>query len=492
MKKLLSMMLALMMIMGVFGIAVFAEDALSASVYVTIADKGALVVSAEKIKVTDIDNDNALTVNDALYAAHEAKYEGGAAAGYYSYTHSEYGLSLGKLWNDDSGNFGFYVNNVSAWSLADPVKEGDYISAFVYSDGEYYSDMYTFFDVNLVSAESGKEITLTLSGAGYDASWNPITVPVADATITVNGKATSAKTDAEGKAIIKIDQGGRYVISAESDSQILVPPVCIATVSSNAAAQVYVTISDKDGKLVLVQEKVTVSDTDKDGYLTINDALYAAHEAKYEGGAAAGYASYYSDYGLSLSKLWGTENGGSYGYYVNNKSALSLANVVKEGDYINAFVYTDLTAWSDTYSFFDLNTTSTVTGKEITLTLSAYGYDADWNTVTLPVEGAAITLNGEKTKYKTDKNGKVTFTLDTAGSFVISAVSDTQTLVPPVCVATVSADDKTLQTPEDNNTEKPIPQAGDNSNIAFFAVLMLASLLAIIKLGDVKKRSYEK
>ncbi|MBP5657968.1 MAG: hypothetical protein J6X52_05545, partial [Clostridia bacterium] len=79
---------------------------------------------------------------------------------------------------------------------------------------------------------------------------------------------------------------------------------------------VYVTIAN--GELVLAREAVTLTDADNDGALTINDALYLAHEAKFEGGAAAGYASSTGDYGLSLTKLWGVENGGSYGYFVND------------------------------------------------------------------------------------------------------------------------------------------------------------------------------
>ena len=60
-------------------------------------------------------------------------------------------------------------------------------------------------------------------------------------------------------------------------------------------AEVYVSISDGDGNLVLAYEPITVSDADGDGTLSISDALYFAHEAKYEGGAEADglYASLY-------------------------------------------------------------------------------------------------------------------------------------------------------------------------------------------------------
>ncbi len=205
------------------------------------------------------------------------------------------------------------------------------------------------------------------------------------------------------------------------------------------SANVYVTIADENGKLAIAQEKITVSDIDKDGALTINDALYCAHEEKFKGGAEKGYGSAYGSYGLSLTKLWGVENGVSYGYYVNNKSALSLTDVVVNGDYINAFIYTDLVTWSDTYCFFDKNTAKAYEGEEVTLTLSCATYDADYNPVTLPVKEAVITINGEKTEYITDAEGKVTIKIDNAGDFLVSATSETQTLVPPVCTLTVSA-----------------------------------------------------
>ncbi|MBQ3005033.1 MAG: hypothetical protein IJD88_03795 [Clostridia bacterium] len=75
MKKLFSVMLAFLMVMGCMSITSFADD-VSATVYVSIANKGQLVTGQTKVTVTDIDGDNALTVNDALYAAHEAVYPG--------------------------------------------------------------------------------------------------------------------------------------------------------------------------------------------------------------------------------------------------------------------------------------------------------------------------------------------------------------------------------------------------------------------------------
>lgn len=236
MKKLLALLFVVLMLTATFGVcALAAEEAtLSATAYVTIAAKGQLVVTQEAITVTDIDSDGALTVNDALYCAHEAKYDGGAAGGYSYYT-GDYGLSLGTLWGDKSGSYGYYVNNNSCFSLADPVKDGDCVTAFVYASSDW-SDVYSYFDITSTDAKAGQDITLTLSYMGYDANWAPVYMPVENATITINGNATEYKTDKDGKVTIKLPDSGSYVISAVSSTQTLVPPVCKVNVAANPDA----------------------------------------------------------------------------------------------------------------------------------------------------------------------------------------------------------------------------------------------------------------
>lgn len=231
MKKLISLILCGILACGCLCVNVFAEESASATVNVTISDKGQLVVALDEITVTDIDGDGALTINDALYCAHEENYEGGASAGYGS-GESDYGLSMTKLWGDTSGSYGYYVNNASAWSLLDNIKDGDNVAAFVYSDSVTWSDSYAFFNVNTVEAVAGEAIELVLSAAGYDESWNPITIPVEGAVITVDGVATGFATDSQGKVSLVIDNSGEYVISATSDSLVIVPPACIATVEA--------------------------------------------------------------------------------------------------------------------------------------------------------------------------------------------------------------------------------------------------------------------
>ena len=208
----------------------------------------------------------------------------------------------------------------------------------------------------------------------------------------------------------------------------------IVSVSAADSVNVFVTICDDTKNMVVRQQTVTVTDVDDDGAFTIYDALYCAHEKYYKGGAEEGFeaVSVEGYDGLSLKKLWGIENGGSYGYYVNDQSAWSLLDPVANGDYINAFAYSDTTYFSDSYAFFDARVYGCNKNKKIKVTLYAYSYDADWNLVKSPVANAMIYVNGYESGLVTDENGTVQGVLPpVSGSYLISAASADANLVPP-------------------------------------------------------------
>ena len=220
--------------------------------------------------------------------------------------------------------------------------------------------------------------------------------------------------------------------------RVMLAALMILAVCGCALAEtVYVSISTGDGKLPLAYVPVEANDLDGDGILTIDEVLCCAHEAAYEGGAAAGYISEETEYGKSMYRLWGEENSGSYGYYVNNISGISLLDPVKDGDHVKAYAYQDLDMWSDTYSNFASPTVEYAVGESAAFVLSAQTFDANWNPVTIPVEGAVITINGEDSAVVTGADGSAAIVFDEAGEYVISARSDSMTLVPPVCIVTV-------------------------------------------------------
>ncbi len=205
--------------------------------------------------------------------------------------------------------------------------------------------------------------------------------------------------------------------------------------AESATASIKITISDGQGKLVVTNSDVTVSDKDGDGKLTVDDALKCAHEAYYTAGT--GYENIETEYGLSIKTLWG-DTSGSYGYYLNNGMCFSLVDEIKAGDYLDAFVYTDAVGYSDSYSYFNVTEAETAVGEVVTLTLSNNsGFDANFNPVFTGTAGAVITVNGADTEFKTAEDGTVSLTFDQAGTYTVSARSDSATLVPAVCVITV-------------------------------------------------------
>lgn len=246
MKKVSSKILAILLSFAVVlsmmpGMAV-AETASSATVYVTICNQGDFAIGKDNsliankaVTVVDRNNDGKLDIDETLYATHEEFYNEGAEAGYSSSV-GGYGLSIEKLWGNDSGAFGYYVNNASALALTDEVKEGDYVKAFIYTDSSAWSDKYSFFNEKKLTVAKNQIFTLQLNYVAFDQSYNPSNVPISGATIgTLEGNnftaisdGSSATTGVDGKARLSFSKEGTYYVSARpaEETGIIVPPVC--------------------------------------------------------------------------------------------------------------------------------------------------------------------------------------------------------------------------------------------------------------------------
>ena len=209
---------------------------------------------------------------------------------------------------------------------------------------------------------------------------------------------------------------------------------CAAVPSANAADSVnaYITINACKDAPVVTQEKIEVTDVDNDGKLTVTDALTIAHDKFFEGGAAAGFATTESTYGPMVSKLWGIENGGSYGSYVNGNMAWSPVDELADGSYLDAYVYSDMTAWSDIYCYFDVRDKDVNQGDKVTLRLSKVQFGADGAASAVPFADATVTVNGTAVG-KTDAEGNIEIEA-AAGKNVVSATSDTAVVVHPVAI----------------------------------------------------------
>jgi len=309
--------------------------------------------------------------------------------------------------------------------------------------------------------------------------------------------------------------------------------------------KIYVTLSNK-GNVVLFQQNITVTDVNNNGFFDVDDALYAAHEVGYTGGAAAGYASEVTQYGLGISKLWG-DTSYCYGYWLNNASCWSLEDVVAEGNHLVAFVYTDSTNWSDAYTKFEKFDYAATAGKTLTLKLDKAGYDANWNTVFSAHAGANIAVydsngqaltGGYTVAYSED--GSYSITLSAIGNYYVVATDTAPLTVPAVCavavnedldkkaadavtekiaaIGTVTKDSKAAieaartaynaLTAEQKalvanynvltTAEKTLssiisgnPATGDNTNIMLYSTIMLVSLMGIAALLLTSKKKYK-
>lgn len=198
----------------------------TAHVYVSVADAGGNTALAyQELPLQDADGDGALTVHDALLAAHDAHFDGGAAAG-YAFEQTENGRIATMLWGESDGGFGIYVNHAPADDLLAPMQDGDLLYAFVCGDPE--DALYCYFDLSTASVGDGESLTLSLMTAGSGEEGQP----VSDAVICIDGKDTAFRTDEEGNVTLQFDGTGSCVVSARKEGVTLVPPVCAVSVSA--------------------------------------------------------------------------------------------------------------------------------------------------------------------------------------------------------------------------------------------------------------------
>lgn len=364
------------------------------------------------------------------------------------------------------------------------------------------------------AAEAGAALLETLKNCDH----SDCTVTGAkDATCTEDGYTGDKICNACGYTI-----KGQVIDALGHDYEDGICTVCGETdpdyKTAEGDVEIFVTIADK-GAVVVFQQPVTVVDVNHNGIFDVDDALFAAHEKFYTGGATAGYASYESQWGLSISMLWG-DTSYCYGYWLNNASCWSLEDVVAEGNHLVAFVYQDSMYWSDAYSKFDSFAYSVEEDTALTVKLDKAGYDENWNTVFAAHSGATVTVYDADMKVVdaavTDNgDGTYTVTLNAAGSYYLVATDSDPITVPAVCAVTVTAKAEVPADPDDTTsgsdstdpddttsggdstdpsnpgTSTEPPRTGDETNIIMLGSLMVISMLALAALlaADQKRRS---
>ena len=249
-KRLLSLLLVLLMVVGMFPAAAFAAE--NDVAYVTIAVEGDLKLVRYPVKLSDVNGSGGYDLDDALSLAHneETDMEGG----YASYNDPTYGLGVSKLWGDTSMWFGYSVNGTMVGGLTAEVKAGDEIYAWVYTDQVYPNgnhDILAEFDEITASVTAGQPVEVTLDGTSVANGADVAVYKVKDNHRLGAEVETDAVFDAEGKASVTIDEAGTFVITAAAktgSAKALVPPYCMVTVSeSMASSDVIYTIGSVTG-----------------------------------------------------------------------------------------------------------------------------------------------------------------------------------------------------------------------------------------------------
>lgn len=232
MKKLLSILLSLTLIVSSFAISstAFARESKSAKVFLSavyfgdnLFDPVTKSVSADLDKTYDVgytDDTEEPTILDAIIAMQIETF-GEEDFALDPQTYFSVGTSgwITTCFGDDASMSMYYHNGASASGVTEPLADGDYIEYTM-----MFSDNYAYFNSRKIGAELNRAVTFTLYSDGYDSKWNYITgMKVEGATVYVDG-AEYGTTDKDGKIDITFTFEGIHNVTAKKDNLMI--PYC--------------------------------------------------------------------------------------------------------------------------------------------------------------------------------------------------------------------------------------------------------------------------
>ena len=254
MKKILSLLLSMVLIVSSFSTAVFATDSESISVYVSACKYGEFI--ADKLGNSIVNREIVLsekeeyTLNDVFDALHQNYYDGEEG---YKTEMGDFGEYITRFFGDESENFVYYVNfgAEDVWGPTHIVKDGDSIDFCINKSFYPDTESYTKFSSKEAVAFIGDEVEFILEESSYTADGLTF-FPCADALLTVNGEETEALTNEEGKATLSFEDAGVYVVSAKKTKLVeeesvtaITAPYCVVTVSERPEKEITENIISK-------------------------------------------------------------------------------------------------------------------------------------------------------------------------------------------------------------------------------------------------------
>lgn len=396
----LSLLLALVMLLGVLPMATLAEETTTKPVVHLTADKESVLAGEEVTLTLALDGDISGKVAgwewDMIY---DSKY--------FEITGSQVGTAAQPVIADDPD---FAVTPIVNHSPKTKDVTGTYVYASVTSGNSIVTHYLKAGTIATLTLKAKEDIENDISSKFYF-------VPI----IVMNSSGTALDVvDADpatnwGKADFLAGKMPADTVGLSVTVKKPLEPINI-TVYYADNGQI---VTGKDGTL-LNYAPVTVTDVNGDGKLTMYDGFACFHDKYHEGGAAG-----YEDNNW-ITKFWSVNTAMvSYGH--NNGWVYSTAEEIADGDSLCLFTYQDQTSWSDLFTYFDSLTGTATANEETTFHVNGYSFFGSGNIggelvhATAAPVGATVTATcGDKTlTTTTDDKGEFKLTFPTAGEWTM-------------------------------------------------------------------------
>jgi len=260
----------------------------------------------------------------------------------------------------------------------------------------------------------------------WSSSDNTVAVVDENGTVTATGSGitviTAGVNGISASCTVKVEKenggGSESGGSGSGGGEAVTPKKITAYVSFSDDTGAFAT--GKNGRTVLWNVPVKVTDENGDGKYTVSEALLAFHEACHSGGKK-GFAA---NSGGWISKFWSEETA-DLGIVLNDGWCAGGGAEIDADDRISVFFYQDTDDYSDLYLFFDSDSCTATTGaaKKFTVNgLNIFQSSEKGDALGAP-GGASVTVynsNGKSVLTTvTDKDGEFTLTFPSAGTYTV-------------------------------------------------------------------------
>lgn len=380
------------MILGLFPMAVFAEDTAKPAVTMT-ADKTS-VLAGEDITLT-------LTLeSDVSQLLGNWQWNFVWDSTYFTAKSSEIGNSATPIMDGEAFAITPIVNLTALTYYPSPYKAASVTAGNAIK--MHYLKAGTIASVTLTAKE---DITEAASAKFFvdfiqclDSNGNVVDVTTTDPALEWGPSSSTLPADSVGLDISVVKS---------------VAPIHITVYYADGGK---IVTGDDEAQTLLNFAPVTVSDVNNDGKLTMYDGFYCFHEQYHKNGAAG-----YTDNNW-VSKFWSNDTQ-MVSYGRNNRWVYSSSEEIADGDSLCLYTYQDTNQWSDLYTYFDSLTATAVEKTNTTFTVNGYsffGSGRNADAIAAPV-GATVTATCGDTVLTTttDSNGQFSFTFPSAGTYII-------------------------------------------------------------------------